>query len=312
MGLSLKEIKILSEIASVLYSFLPGNPHPFADPSISFRGIAQDLGLEMFWQGGSKLPAITKLLKKTLLYEPNKFCKLILKVVQRGMEYRTNKGEPLTKEEIERLNNLLLRIEFKIPELWDKAFLESLPSETQRQEIKTKLDQQILQDLKRKLLDLNKLKPQQRGYRFEELLKEIFKVFGLAPRSSFKISGEQIDGSIEIDNHTYLVEVKWHNECVSEKELLIFHGKIGGKAKWSRGLFISYTGFTKQALEAFVKGKTINLIVMDGLDLHDVLEGKIGLGELIRLKSRYAAETGEIMARADNLVALYLKQDKRK
>ena len=36
------------------------------------------------------------------------------------------------------------------------------------------------------------------------------------------------------------------------------------------------------------------------------------MDELIKLKSRYAAETGNIMARADDLVHLYLKRVKEK
>lgn len=63
MNLSLTEIKTISELADFLYSFLPGNPHPYADYAISFAGIARDLGLERFWTGGSKRPAIAALLE---------------------------------------------------------------------------------------------------------------------------------------------------------------------------------------------------------------------------------------------------------
>ena len=307
MSLTLDEIKAISEMAKLLYSFLPGNPHPFADQSISFKGIAYELELGKFWQGGSKLPAITTLLERTLKYKRDKFCALILEIVKRGIKYRANKGDEITREEIETLNELLLKIKFKIPELWDNSFLMSLPSKIIEKQTKKEVDSKILKDFKQRLLKLNNLNPQERGYQFEKLLQEIFELFDLAPRSSFKLIGEQIDGSIELDNHTYLVEAKWQNKRVDEKELLAFHGKIEGKAKWSKGLFISYSGFTDEALNAFVKGKTINLIVMDGLDLFEVLDSKIRLDKLIKLKSRYAAETGDIMARADDLIHLYLK-----
>lgn len=48
MGLSLKEKQIISEINELLCSFLPGEPHPFADEKISFKGVASDLGLDNF------------------------------------------------------------------------------------------------------------------------------------------------------------------------------------------------------------------------------------------------------------------------
>jgi len=66
--------------------------------------------------------------------------------------------------------------------------------------------------------------------------------------------GEQIDGSIEFEGNIYLIEAKWQNALVGNADLLVLHGKVGGKATWSRGIFISYSGFTKEGLEAFLKG----------------------------------------------------------
>ena len=40
MNLSLVETQTISELADFLYPFLPGNPHPYANKSISFPGIA--------------------------------------------------------------------------------------------------------------------------------------------------------------------------------------------------------------------------------------------------------------------------------
>lgn len=66
MSLSLSETQAIQRIANHLYSFLPGQPHPFANQRISFAGIAYKLGLKDSWMGGSKLPAITSLLENTL------------------------------------------------------------------------------------------------------------------------------------------------------------------------------------------------------------------------------------------------------
>lgn len=52
MSLSLSESQATSEMAVILYNFLPGNPHPYADQSISFRGIAYERGLTDFWPQG--------------------------------------------------------------------------------------------------------------------------------------------------------------------------------------------------------------------------------------------------------------------
>ena len=56
---------------------------------------------------------------------------------------------------------------------------------------------------------MNKLTPQRRGYKFEKFLKDMFDVYGLSPRASFRLEGEQIDGSFVCGGDTYLLEAKW-------------------------------------------------------------------------------------------------------
>ena len=84
MSPSLEEIRAISDIAELLYSFLPGNPYPYADSNISFKGIAYELGLGSFWQKrSSKLPAITNLLENTLDSKREMFRPLIIESVKR-------------------------------------------------------------------------------------------------------------------------------------------------------------------------------------------------------------------------------------
>ncbi len=284
----------LSELSEHLYNFLPGQAHPFADPSISFAGVAADLDLHQFWPAGSKQPAIFKLLSGTLEYRPERFSSLILEIVQRGIPYRQNKGTPITREEIERLNYLVACLGFKIPELHDPEFLRNLPraahiSTDERPDVPP----ETFQRLKKELMELSGLPPQERGYRFEKFLADMFEAFGMAPRTSFRLAGEQIDGSFHLQGDTYLVEAKWQNAPVSQEALLVFSGKVGSKAEWSRGLFISYSGFTRDGLETFARGRRINIICMDGADLWHILHGGLDLRTVIERKARYAAETNQ-------------------
>jgi len=281
-------------MAELLYSFLPGSPHPYAAPAISFPGVASKVGLSKYWMGGSKKPAIIQLLKATLEYRRDKFCTLVVEIVRTGIAYRSNKGQPLIREEIVNLNQLITQVNFKIPELWDPEFLDSLPSlhkaEKQEQE---PLSQEIIDKLKNDLIKLTSLKPQERGFAFEKFLNELFGVYNLDPRSSFRITGEQIDGSFQMGTDVYLLEAKWHDKQIDQGELLVFHGKVGGKSSWSRGLFVSYSGFTLDGLTAFSRGRSTNMIGMDSQDLFHVLNGEMSLIEAINKKARRAAETGE-------------------
>ena len=300
---SLKETQTTADISQFLYSFLPGQAHPFANQRISFAGIAHELGIGKFWPGGSKLPAINALLENTLDFKREKFCPLLLEVVRRGMKYRSSKGNPITKEEIEYLNRLIFELGFKIPELWDESFLASLPRETVEQaETTKKVTDKELKEVRDALLVIEKLPPQQKGFQFERLLNNLFNIFGLQPRGSFRLVGEQIDGSLDFENHTYLIEAKFQAKPVGQYDLLVFREKVEGKATWSRGIFISISGFTEDGLVAFSKGRPTNLIAINGQDLYFILDGEMSLDQVIRLKARHAAETGEVMVSVQQLL----------
>ena len=68
-------------------------------------------------------------------------------------------------------------------------------------------------DFKKYLDELKELadyhdNPQARGYQFERYLNRLFKDCALEPRESFRIKGEQIDGSFVLRNDIYLFRSK--------------------------------------------------------------------------------------------------------
>lgn len=143
--------------------------------------------------------------------------------------------------------------------------------------------------LRERLNAMHQLAPQQRGYALEEFLKVAFDLFGLAMRSPFRNTGEQIDGSFMLANEIYLVEAKWHKEPTGVGDLFAFHGKLD-KAAWTRGLFVSFNGFTTEGLVAF--GTAKRMICMAGRDIYDALDREIPLPAVLERKVRGAAETG--------------------
>jgi hypothetical protein len=149
------------------------------------------------------------------------------------------------------------------------------------------------------LLSLTKFPPHERGYRFETFLKKLFDAFGLKAEKPFRLTGEQIDGSFVLDGDTYLVEAKWHNDLTGAGDLHAFHGKLDQRAAWSRGLFVSYTGFTEQGLIAF--GRARKVICLDGFDLSETFRHRLPLPEVLRRKVRRAVEHGVTLARVSDL-----------
>lgn len=161
------------------------------------------------------------------------------------------------------------------------------------------LDDKRAVELAENFLCLSHLSPQPRGYAFERFLKDLFDAFGLDAQSAFRLVGEQIDGSFQLGNETYLLEAKWQNTPVDASSLRAFHGKVEDKIAWTRGLFVSYVGFSEDGLAAF-KGKRI--VLMDGLDLHETLQRGLSIADVIALKVRRAAETGRVFIRVRDLI----------
>lgn len=268
--------------------------------------MAHAVGLSEFWQGGSKLPAIRALLELTLDQKRDRFCPLMIGVVQKGIAYRSKKGNPLRRDEVKQLNDLIARLNFKIPELWDPKFLDGLPHAPPKVE-ETLQRAPDLGGLMKELLAIVALPATPRGFAFEKFLNKMFAAFDLNPRSAFRLVGEQIDGSFELDHETYLVEAKWQDGQTGQSDLLVLREKTEGKAQWSRGLFVSHGGFTNDGLEAYSRGRATNLIGMSGQDIFFILDGAMSLPDALRKKIRIAGETGRFYVSVQEL-ALTEKQ----
>lgn len=135
--------------------------------------------------------------------------------------------------------------------------------------------------------------PQKRGFAFEKFLNSIFVLFDLEPKESFRIVGEQIDGSFTFDGNDFLLEAKWQEKPIDLGDLYKFGGKIEGRLKLTLGLAVSINGFTQdynQSKSASLK----TMLLMDGSDLMAVLENRIDLKDMLFRKRRHASDTGDI------------------
>ncbi|MFG1404389.1 restriction endonuclease, partial [Xanthobacter sediminis] len=115
-------------------------------------------------------------------------------------------------------------------------------------------DEEVLRHLEQRFLALHEMsdEPQARGRHFETLLSELFNAWGMDARGGFHVSGgEQIDGSFQHANDTYLLEAKWHRAKTDANTLHGFQGKVNERPEWTRGLFVSFSGFTEVGLQAF-------------------------------------------------------------
>ncbi|SER54403.1 restriction endonuclease [Salipaludibacillus aurantiacus] len=161
-------------------------------------------------------------------------------------------------------------------------------------------------DFKRNLEALIKVSKlnnsQERGYTFEKYLYDFFKSNQLSPRESFKLIGEQIDGSFSFKNEIYLLEAKWTKKLVDKGELVKFNEKVSSKSRFTRGFFISFSGYSEEALATFNSGRSVNIVLMTVQELVISLEREIDFNIVLEKKIRALAEEGKFYK---NIIELF-------
>jgi hypothetical protein len=140
------------------------------------------------------------------------------------------------------------------------------------------------------------------GLALEKLLNRLFEIFELKPRQPFRVVGEQIDGSFELDGQIYLLESKWEKDARPEADLLVFRGKIEGKSTFTRGVFIALNDISAQARDAITRGKAPSFFVMNGHDLVMILSEALTLTDFLRKRVRLLAEEGRVCVPFSDLV----------
>lgn len=157
--------------------------------------------------------------------------------------------------------------------------------------------QKIEFDFKKYLNELKDLadyhdNPQARGYQFERYLNRLFKDCALEPRESFRIKGEQIDGSFVLRNDIYLLEAKWTNKPTEKSDLVVFNEKVSSKSGFTRGLFISFAGYSSDAVETFCNGREVKIVLMTVQELAVALTREMDISTVIWNKVRALTEEG--------------------
>ena len=122
--------------------------------------------------------------------------------------------------------------------------------------------------------------PQERGYKFQNILLGTASLDGLDVTEPFK--GEH-----------YIIEAKWQDKSIASEALYHFAYKVEGKM-YGRGLFISVNSFSNESVAALKMGKVLRTILLDGADLIYVLEGLTTLSKVLDAKVKAAQTEGRI------------------
>tara|TARA_R110002060_G_scaffold35268_1_gene46130 strand:- start:2467 stop:3447 length:981 start_codon:yes stop_codon:yes gene_type:complete len=150
--------------------------------------------------------------------------------------------------------------------------------------------------------DANGVWFRQRGRIFEKILNYIFGNEEMEPRTSMRPTGEEIDGSFSFGNSFYLLEAKWHANPIPASSLYAFKGKVDGKLIGTIGVFFSMSDYSKDAVDALINGKDLNIILFGHNDLLGIDNGIISMREAMKIKLRYAVEYGQPFYPLDSIV----------
>ena len=136
--------------------------------------------------------------------------------------------------------------------------------------------------------------PHQRGYALETLYCDLLELNEFDYKRPYKTpDGEQIDGHFRYEKFDYLIESKWEQGLIKQKDLAIFDGKIRGKMQSTRGLFLAANGFDENAVAKF-SGDAPRIILMTGEDLALILSDRIGLSDALDAKLDAIVRYGNI------------------
>ena len=92
---------------------------------------------------------------------------------------------------------------------------------------------------------------------------DLFNLFDLDPKASFRNTGEQIDGAFSLEGTEYLLEGKWQTEPVGAADLDGFAAKVDRKLENTLGIFLSINGFSDTGVRAHASRKA-SILLMDG------------------------------------------------
>lgn len=259
------------------------------------------------WNENTKFESVSQLIDR-MAKRQDMFQKDLLKLIQEVTNFEDfthlnywDDGEKKIKKAKESVAKLRNQTKGYFETIEELKKTEKARTENQTK-IKDSINyQQLLTELKNRFFEIaSNVNHQQRGHQLEKFLNDLFIFFDLDPKGSFKIVGEQIDGFFTFDNTDYLLEAKWQKAQINAQDLYGFGGKIQGKFKNACGLYVSLEGYSSECTKT--QSPAVNaIILMDGMCLMQVLDGRIKLNDMLYLKRRHSAQTGEIFYRVTGI-----------
>jgi hypothetical protein len=137
--------------------------------------------------------------------------------------------------------------------------------------------------------------PQQRGYAFQDLLKDMFDAHGLEYQPPFRGNAQETDGMFTFDGRRFHVEARWRKDEADFNALSHFHSKLVTKFSGTVGLFVSMEGFEPDAVAELAKLGESRFLLLPGMEFVKIVEQRVSLPEALRQMVNAAHKYGVVL-----------------
>ena len=136
--------------------------------------------------------------------------------------------------------------------------------------------------------------PQVRGTRFNELIADVLRVWGIRARTSTVAPGAgEIDVSFTLGGHHFIVEAKWEQSRTDAGPIGKLILRLGQRLQGTIGVFISMAGYTSDAITSLTTSGERSMFLLDRSHVEAMVTGLVSPEELFSLALERAAFTGE-------------------
>ena len=149
---------------------------------------------------------------------------------------------------------------------------------------------------------LEGMTPQQRGQRLNEFIAELLRCWGLDRVDANVRSVGEIDVTFAVNGTRFILEAKWEQGPVDYGPMAKLRGRITQRLAGTRGVLLSMSGYSDEALEGIVRGQQPDMLLLDRTHLEAMLSGLRSPADLFTELMDRASYRGEVQVPLTDLV----------
>jgi hypothetical protein len=133
---------------------------------------------------------------------------------------------------------------------------------------------------------------QSRGRRFNEVIAEMLRCWGLDADVSVRSAGE-IDVAFAVGGVRYVLEAKWEQAKTDTGHIAKLQKRVRQRLVGTYGIFLSMAGYSRDALTDVAHGERLELLLLDAGHFEAMLSGLVPPQEMLSLVQDRASFRGE-------------------